>query len=356
MYRFSVHGDPGQRVAVIVIALILSFAALKTGADIFAPMTLAIVTGVMLAPITDFFERIGLSTGLAASTVLILGVSAIATLAILAEPVIWQIAEELPRIQYELRSIIAEFSTLVHGLQEVNREVGEALGAAPSPSSETSEGSGMPDLTNALFMAPLVLAQALVFCGTLFFFLLTRKGMYAWLSLWIGTANDTEEIQRRFTNAERLVARYFLAISTINAGLGAALGGALLLIDLPGPFVWAFVAALLNFLLYVGPMTVAAGLLVAGIVAYDDLMVLVPPAIFLSLNMLEAQFVTPAFVGRHISVNPLLIFVSLVFWLWLWGPIGGIIAIPVLVIALALLDIFAVEPPVTAPPVTEPAA
>ncbi len=343
MYRFSVNGDPGLRVAVIVIALILSFAALRTGADIFAPMTLALVTGVMLAPVTDLFERIGLSAGLASSTVLILGISAIAILAILAEPLIWRIAAELPRIQYELRSIIAEFSNLIRGLQEINREVEEALGAAPDPFDNQSDGEGMPNITSALFMAPVVLAQALVFSGTLFFFLLTRKSMYAWLSLWIGTADDTEEIQRRFTNAERLVARYFLAVSTINAGLGAALGGALFLIDLPGPFVWAVVAALLNFVLYVGPMIVAAGLLVAGIVAYDDVMVLAPPAIFLFLNMLEAQFVTPTFVGRHVSVNPLLIFVSLVFWLWLWGPIGGIIAIPVLVITLALLDIFAVD-------------
>lgn len=349
MHRLFVNGDPTLRVAIVVIALILSFAALKIGSDIFAPMTLAIVTGVMLAPVTDLLERVGFSSGLASSTVLILGVSAIVILAILAEPVIWQIAEELPRIQYELRSIIAEISNLIRGLQEVNREVEEALGAGPAPSDDSSEGGAMPNITSALFLAPVVLAQALVFCGTLFFFLLTRKNMYAWLSLWIGTSDDTEDIQRRFTNAERLVARYFLAISCINAGLGAALGGALFLINMPGPFVWAFVAALLNFVLYVGPMTVVAGLLVAGVVAYDDVMVLAPPAIFLALNMLEAQFVTPTFVGRHISVNPLLIFVSLVFWLWLWGPIGGIIAIPVLVIALALLDIFAIDTSVDGP-------
>lgn len=340
MHRLSVNGDPVLRVAVIVIALILGFAALKAGGDIFAPMTLALVTGVMLAPVTDTFERIGLSVGFASAAVLVLGVSAMATLAILAEPVIWRIAEELPRIEVELQAIIAEFSNLIHGLKEVNREVEEALGAAPSQSGGSSE-SGMPDFTSALFLAPVVLAQILIFCGTLFFFLLTRKNMYAWLSRWIGTSADTEIIWHRFTNAERLVARYFLAISCINAGLGATLGGALYLINFPGPFVWAFVAALLNFVLYIGPMTVAAGLLVAGIVAFDDLMVLAPPAIFLFINMLEAQFVTPTFVGRHISVNPLLIFVSLVIWLWLWGPMGGIIAIPVLVIALALLDIFA---------------
>lgn len=340
MHRLSANGDPVLRIAVIVIALILGFAALQAGADVFAPMVLALVTGVMLAPATDVLERVGLSTGLAAAAVLIVGVSAIAVLAVLAAPVIWRIAEELPRIQFELRSIIADFTNLINGLKEMSREMEKALGAEPGQSAGGSESS-LPDITNALFLAPVVLAQILIFAGTLFFFLLTRKSMYAWLSRWIGSSGDTEIILKRFTNAERMVARYFLAISIINAGVGAALGGALFLINLPAPFIWGFVAALLNFLLYVGPMAMAAGLLLAGIVAFDGPMVLVPPAIFLFINMVEAQFVTPTFVGRHVSVNPLLIFISLVIWLWLWGPLGAIIAIPVLVIAIALLDIFA---------------
>ncbi|MFD1510468.1 AI-2E family transporter [Lacimonas salitolerans] len=340
MHRLSANGDPVLRTAVIVIALILCFAALQAGADIFAPMVVALVTGVMLAPVTDAFERIGLSAGLSSAAVLILGVSAIAVLVVLAAPVMWRIAEELPRIQFELRSIVADFTNLINGLKEMSREMEKALGAEPSLSDSDSE-STLPDITNALFLAPVVLAQILIFAGTLFFFLLTRKNMYAWLSRQIGSSSETEAILQRFTNAERMVARYFLAISIINAALGTALGGALFLINLPAPFIWGFVAALLNFLLYVGPMAMAGGLLLAGIVEFDGPMVLVPPAIFLFLNMIEAQFVTPTFVGRHVSVNPLLIFVSLVIWLWLWGPLGAIIAIPVLVIAIALLDIFA---------------
>ena len=174
----------------------------------------------------------------------------------------------------------------------------------------------------------------------LFFFLLTRKGIYSWLARFIGDRADTEILLQRFTQAERLVSRYFLTITVINAALGTALAGALALIGLPGPFIWGLTAALANFILYMGPMMVTGGLLIAGLVAFDGLMTFLPAVIFLSLNMIEAQFATPAFLGRHISVNPLLIFVSLVVWLWLWGPIGGIIAIPVLVIALVMLNIF----------------
>ena len=73
-------------------------------------------------------------------------------------------------------------------------------------------------------------------------------------------------------------------------------------------------------------------------------MVVVPPAIFLGLNIVESQVVTPSFVGKHTSINPLLVFVSLLFWLWFWGPVGGIIAIPVLLIIVTMLNLFKDDP------------
>lgn len=339
-------GDPIVRVAVIVIAVTLGFGTLKLGADIFAPMVLGVVTGVILAPMTDVFERWGMPAGLASAIMLILGISVIAVIGILVEPLIWRLAEELPNIKWELRAIVGEFRGLIRGLDAVNREVEEALGTQSSGNGngdDESGGDSMPSLTSTLFLAPLVLAQVLIFGGTLFFFLLTRKGIYQWLARWIGTSRDTEIIQRRFANAERLVARYFLTIAIVNTGLGIALGTALALIGMPAAIIWGIAAALLNFILYAGPMAVVAGLLLAGLIVFDGLMIVAPAAIFLMINMIEAQFVTPAMVGRHISVNPLLIFVSLVIWLWIWGPIGGIVAIPVLVMVLVMLDIFEVD-------------
>jgi predicted PurR-regulated permease PerM len=82
---------------------------------------------------------------------------------------------------------------------------------------------------------------------------------------------------------------------------------------------------------------VASALLVVGIVTFDGVMSFVPMVVFVTMNMIEAQFVTPTFVGRQMSLNPLLVFLSLAVWLWLWGPIGGLIAIPALVWFLFML-------------------
>ncbi|TNF22625.1 MAG: AI-2E family transporter [Rhodobacteraceae bacterium] len=332
--------DPVLRSAVIVIAVILVFAALRAGADIFAPLVLATITGVMLAPVTDGLVRLGLSEGLASAVVLVVGIIGIAFLVLLIEPVVWSVAEEVPRIRYELRTVIEELRGLIRGLDEMNREVEAALGGDGSGSAEKDSETMVPNLTSAIYLAPVFMAQFLIFMGTLFFFLFTRKGIYVWTSRKIGSSADTSEIMARLTRAERVVSRYFLTISMINVGLGTALGGALALIGLPSAAIWGAAAALLNYILYIGPMTVTAGLALAGLVAFDGIMVIAPPAIFLLFNLIEAQFVTPALLGKHLAVNPLLIFVSLVVWLWLWGPIGAIVAIPTMAIALVMLDVF----------------
>ncbi|WP_245964137.1 AI-2E family transporter [Roseovarius spongiae] len=335
-----------MRTAVVLIALIAGFAALKIGENIFAPMTLAVVVGVILSPLAQAMERMGLPRGLVSAGVLVVFVLLFAVIAFLIEPLIWRLTDAMPRIRFELRYFVEELRGLIRGLDEVNKEVEQALGtsngAAKAAGGEEGDvAKSVPNLTDALFFAPVILAQALIFLGTLFFFLLTRAGIYDWISHWSGrTREQADRIRDRFRTAEILVSRYFFTITLINLALGAALAGALALIGLPAPIVWGAVAAGLNYILYLGPMTVTAGLLVAGVVAFNGLFAVVPPLIFLCLNMIEGQFVTPTLVGRNISVNPLLVFVSLVVWLWLWGPIGGIVAIPVLVTVLALLDIF----------------
>lgn len=337
--------DPPLRMAVFLIAMILGFTALKLGQDVFAPLLLALVTGVILGPCTDFLQRCQVPAALAAISVLLIGVASIAVLGLMAEPLIWQIVDQLPKLGWEIRSLIDEFRGLIRGLDEVNKEVEEVLGTIRDTNGEggAAEPSPVPTLSDALYFAPVLVTHFLIFSGTLFFFLLTRRSIYDWLCQVIG-GRDTDRVRVRLQNAEQLVSRYVLTISVINLGLGAALAAVLWMIGMPAPLVWGVAATLLNFVLYLGPLALMAGLFLGGLVAFGGAMAILPPLLFLTLNIIESQLVTPGLIGKHMSVNPLLVFVSLLFWLWLWGPIGGIIAIPVLVIALVMLDLFDQEP------------
>ena len=96
-------------------------------------------------------------------------------------------------------------------------------------------------------------------------------------------------------------------------------------------------AGLLNFVIYVGPALMALILLGIGMVTFDTLVSsLMPPAVFLVLHLVESQFVTPAVLGRTLTLNPFVIFLALAFWIWIWGPIGGFIAVPGLLILYAV--------------------
>ncbi|MBY6003883.1 AI-2E family transporter [Salipiger bermudensis] len=335
MKRPAIVSDTVLRVSTVIMASGVLLFGLKVAQDIFAPLTLAIVTGVIFAPLADRLERLGLPRGAVAMGLIVGIFFAIGALAYLVEPYITTVIDRLPSIKYEIRKLFIEYQGLIQGFDQMNKEVEAALGSG----SGEKEATDMPGLTDAVFLAPVILAQMLIFLGGLFFFLLTRNEIYRYVSAKIGTGMDTPKLLERFCDAESMVSRYFAAISIVNAGLGIAVGTALMLLGLPGAVVWGIAAMLLNFVLYLGPAALAAGLLLAGVVNYDGLMTFAPMAIYLACNMTEAQFVTPALIGRHVQINPFLIFVSLVFWLWFWGPLGGIVAIPVTLILLRLFDI-----------------
>ena len=102
--------------------------------------------------------------------------------------------------------------------------------------------------------------------------------------------------------------------------------GVMQIVGMPAPPFWGIYAFLMNFILYLGPITVGLTLLVTGLVIFDGAYAVLPAALYFGMNAMEGQFVTPSLVGQQMRVNPLIVFLSLVFWLFLWGPIGAIIA------------------------------
>ena len=323
--------------ATVVIAVIMVGTVLYLAEDIFAPMTLGVVLGVILSPVMSGLTRIGLPQGLSAMIVLVTSAILIAIFFFIGEPVVTRMVESVPRIETEMRGLIWEFRETIRGMEEMGDGMKEALGGETG-GEEAESGPELPTVTDAIFLAPVILGQAMIFAGSLFFFLTSRLEIYEAASHRLSAVGEAGVIRRRLQNAERLVSRYFVTITIINLCLGLATTAAMLLLGMPMPFVWGLAATLLNYVLYVGPAVMATALLLGGLVVFDDARVLLPALAYITINLSEAQFVTPGLVGRHVRLNPLLVFAALVFGLWFWGPIGGIVAIPVLVIVLALTN------------------
>ncbi|UYV38252.1 AI-2E family transporter [Rhodobacteraceae bacterium D3-12] len=323
------------RITILGIGVVVAFSTLSIAKEFFAPVLSAMVFGVVLSPFFDMLARLKLRPSLAAFVTVGIAFSLLAILTVFLEPYVSEAITRAPVIWYELRDAVEQLQAMMLGLNEIAEDVAKAIDPDAKGADKVEPAFDVPPLSDALFYAPQFLAQVMIFVGVLYFFLMTRPEVYRWLGATLGGYEEAD-----FTRAEAQVARYFLTITAINAGFGLLVGIVLQLIGLPGAVFWGVMAFMLNYVLYLGPIALAGALLVTGLVAFDGAWAVVPAALYLSMNATEGQFVTPALVGQRLSVNPLLVFVSLVFWLWLWGPIGGVIAIPLLVWSLSVAEVF----------------
>mgnify|MGYP000381942278 CR=1 FL=1 len=322
-------------LAVVLLAVIAGVAALDLAESILAPIVLGIVTGIVLSPLSELWERWGFPPVAGALASLLLTLSAAALLILMMQPVAYRLVSQAPKVLADMQETVDSVSTRLRSLRSATEVVAEALGDA-EPAPETPM-EGLPSVTDAILLAPALVAQATIFAGVLFFFLMSRHDLYAALGQ-LAPSTETVQIVARLRRAERHVARYFLTVSLVNAGLGLATAAALRVMGLPDAALWGVVAMLFNFIVYLGPVLVAVALTVAGIAAFDGALSLAPAAAFLALNFIEGQFVTPTFVGRQMRLNPLVVFVALVFGMWLWGAIGGIVALPIAIWVRVMRD------------------
>ncbi|WOI57228.1 AI-2E family transporter [Palleronia sp. LCG004] len=314
-------------IAMIGAGLVAAAIGMSLAKSILAPTLLAVVVGIVLSPISDFWERIGAPRMIGALASLFLAIGVIVLIASLALPVAGQIVEAWPQIQNEVRGTLVEFQNAIRGIENAGEEVQRAMGGAGTD-GDGEGGSVIPSTTDALFLAPSVAGQTITFVGVLFFFVLTRQEIYGWVARRLTPRGVEETIALRLLLAERHVARYFLTITVVNVLFGCAVTLAFYFIGMPSFYLWGVATTLLNFVLYLGPAILFVALALAGVVVFDGAYAMLPAMTFLGLNLIEAQFVTPSAIGASLALNPLLVFVALVFFLWLWGPIGGFIAIP----------------------------
>jgi predicted PurR-regulated permease PerM len=338
--------------ATIMMGAVATVFALIASRDISAPIVLALAMGVVLSPLGDLWRRLGVHVAVGAILTLVVTLALLAGMVVLFQPVVLQLVATAPKVWADLQDALRGLRDLARGMNNLSEDVKGALSSASSSGGE-GEGMSLPTVTDALLLAPAIAGQVLTFAGTLFFFILGRDHIYDWIARRLSEPSNRAVTAQRLLASERMVSRYFLTVTAVNVGLGVATGAALQALGVPGAAMWGLLAFFLNFIVYLGPGLLIGALIFAGIGAFDGIMVLAPAAVFVLLNFLESQFVTPTLVGRTVELNPLLVFLTLIFGIWVWGAIGGVVAIPLLLYIRVLVTGGAVETrPVTATPDT----
>jgi len=322
------------RIAVVIIGIVIVLAALNYSQSLLSPISLAIVTGLMASPVAAALERhMPASLSAAIVVILFLGLIALAAVLFTMPLSIW--TDKLPEIWRELQRHLLDWRTVFDTLGGVQEQIRSIAGGKAAMTVDIADNTAMEEIAT---LAPALVGQIILFLASLYFFLATRHAIrISVLSLCL-TRRSRLRTARVFRDAEWFVSRYLLSITVINAGLGLATAAAMWMLGVPQPYLWGMLAFILNYVVYIGPALMAGILLGVGLATWDSPpAIFFPMAVFLCINLIEAQFVTPQVIGRSVTLNPFFVFLSLAFWLWLWGPIGGLLAVPFLLIGYAVM-------------------
>ncbi len=153
------------------------------------------------------------------------------------------------------------------------------------------------------------------------------------------TLRDKKRVVEISHEIQRNISNYLLAVSLINLGLGILVGAGLYFMGVPNAAMWGMLVAGLNFVPYFGPVFGVLLLATVGLLTFDTLWQgLLPPGFYLLLHLFEANLITPVLLGRRFTLNPVVVFVSLIFWTWLWGVPGALLSVPILVTIEVICD------------------
>ena len=320
------------------LALALPF-ALRAGAEFFLPVTAALVVAIALVPLLEWLERRGVPSGLAAFFCLafFLAIANVAIAAIVVPASNWValLPERLGRIRTTVRPLVDIYASLNKSINEMASTIAIHKAHARTVTIETPN-SLLSLLTTS---APFAIIQIFFAMLVIYFFLAgwTRARRHTISSR--SSFDSAMTFARVIQDVVHATSSYIATITMINVTLGCIVAGAVYLVGLPTPLMWGGMVTLLNYVPYLGPIAAAVLLALGGLMTFTDpWSAAMPPLIFVGLHLIEANVVTPVIVGRKLTVNPLQILVALSFWGWVWGTVGAVLAVPLLIIIHTVLD------------------
>jgi len=308
--------------------------ALRAGAEFFMPVTAALVVAIALVPLLEWFERRGLpsktAAGLCVVLFLALAVFAIASIVVPARDWVAQVPSKIPKVRAALEPVIQLYKHLDRWIDKATTQI--SIGPAqPTHTVSVEQPHSMLGLLTS--SAPHLLIQLFFALLVIFFFLAGWTSMRKKTIVSRGSFEGALTTARVIQQVVDATSTYLGTITLINIGLGALTAGALWLLGMPSPVMWGGIVAVANYIPYLGPIVCALLLFVGGLMTFPDIWGgMLPPAVFISFHLIEANFFTPMVVGHRLTISPLSILISLSFWAWIWGTTGALLAVPLLII------------------------
>jgi predicted PurR-regulated permease PerM len=328
-------------IGLFVIALLWCCYAAQ---PVIVPVLLAWAIATIVLPIVTWINDRGVPRVLAAVLVtLLLFLIIVSLLALLSTPVAYWLgrATEIGALIKQKLQTMGQPLVLLEELQK-------ALSAIGTGESTLRVEAQQSTLVGTIFsiLTPAV-SQFILFLGALVFYLIYQKRLRSAVVYLLRDRETRLATLRTLNDIDENMTTYFGTFTIVNICLGLVTVALTWLVGLPNPLLWGVLAGLLNYVPYIGPAIVVATLAVVGLVTYPTLgEVAVAPLIYIAMVTIEGQFITPAFMGRRLELNPFAVFLAIAFCTWFWGPIGAFLAVPLLMaLTVTLSNVVAEEPP-----------
>ena len=318
-----------RSIALTGLFILAVFYTIYFMRSILLPIVLALLLSYLLRPIVRALAQLKIPLPVGAAFILIgflalvgSGISALAT-----PTVEWleKAPAGLAELQYKLLPLKKSMAQVTQASGEIEKL------ATTNAETKTVEVKRHP-ISEMFFMrTPEFIASAVLLTILLYFLLVYDQVFIAKLVKLLPTLSDKKTAVAIAQDIESQVSRYLFTITAINACLGLAVGTAVGLLGLRNPVMWGVMVALLNFVPYLGALTGIICMTIGAALSFDSLgYALIFPVVYLAFGVLEGSFITPGVMGRSLTLNPVIILLSLTFWGWMWGIVGIILAVPIL--------------------------
>jgi predicted PurR-regulated permease PerM len=349
-------GRGGKALGTLAVLAVLY--TLYLAAAIVLPFVLAIVLFLLLSPVMRVLcKRVHLPRPLSALLVILLLFAVVAGLgAAVSVPASGWIAkapDSLPMLEKKLGFLSGPISFVQNGMEEINKFMQRHTGPqiadetlAPTPAPAPQAAASNPALSTLRSVGGSVLMTTGAAVGEIFtvllllFFLLSSGDtLLRRLVEVLPTFEDKKRAVEIASEIERNVAGYLATITMMNAGVGVVAGCVMWALGLPDPLLFGTLAFLLNYIPIIGPVIGIVIFFFVGLFTYDSpLSAFLPAGIYLGIHVIEGETITPLILARRLTLNPVLVIASLVFWNWMWGVTGALLSVPLLAVFKIVCD------------------
>jgi predicted PurR-regulated permease PerM len=324
---FSVTG-------LFILATLYSF---YFAADFILPVVLALLASLFLLPLVRFLrkgsipEPVGAALAILALVILLLGVGSLVTRPFAG------FLQDFPLYLDKIRDRVSLLSGPLQEVSQASKQVEQMMG---SSQNSTLLALKQDSLLQILFRQTPVFVARLVIVVVLTYFLLAHGEFFLRKAVKVvPTLHDKRRIVEIAREIEWSISRYLASVTLLNLALGFFVGMSAALIGVANPLMWGGAAFLFNYIPFIGSACGIVLIAIAALIQFENpWYACLAPAAYLFLNALESNFITPHVVGRWMTLNPLAIVLSFLFWGWLWGVPGMLLAVPVLAVIKIVCD------------------